>query len=204
VASARSPTWAGLIIVAVAGLMAMAGLQAIHTTTTDSRLVELHGAEPAKLSPFFDAAGNPVAIESFRGKIVILNLWAPWCVPCLQEMPSLDRLAARLPEKDFAVVAVTKDPVGDSPSKATFDRMGLKRLSLYLDPKGALEPEVGGRGFPTTLILSAGGAPLAYREGAADWDSDAMAANLDRLAQRARGERGVMTVRKANYSRYLR
>jgi len=190
-ASAKAPGWAGLIILAAAGLMAMAGLQAIRTST-DSTLIELHGAEPAKLSPFFDAAGNPVAIESFRGKVVILNLWAPWCVPCLQEMPSLDRLAARLPEKDFAVVAVTKDPVGDSPSKATFDRMGLKRLSLYLDPKGALEPEVGGRGFPTTLILGADGAPLAYREGAAEWDSDAMVANLDRLAGRGRGTNGVL------------
>jgi thiol-disulfide isomerase/thioredoxin len=185
-ASAKAPGWAGLLILVVAGLLAMAALQAIHTNA-NSTLVELHGAEPAKLSPFFDAAGNPVAIEAFRGKVVILNLWAPWCAPCLQEMPSLDRLAARLPEKDFAVVAVTKDPVGDSPSKATFDRMGLKRLSLYLDPKGALEPEVGGRGFPTTLILGADGAPLAYREGAADWDSDAMVANLDRLAGRARG-----------------
>jgi thiol-disulfide isomerase/thioredoxin len=185
-APANVPRWAGLIILAAAGLIAMAAVQTIHTNA-DSTLVELHGAEPAKLSPFFDAAGNRVAIESFRGKIVILNLWAPWCVPCLQEMPSLDRLAARLPEKHFAVVVVTKDPVGDSPSRAMFDRMGLKRLSLYLDPKGALEPEVGGRGFPTTLILSANGAPLAYREGAADWDSDAMVANLDRLAARGRG-----------------
>jgi thiol-disulfide isomerase/thioredoxin len=184
--SAKAPGWAGLIVLAAAGLLAMAGLQAIHTTSTDSTLIELHGAEPAKLSPFFDAAGNPVAIESFRGKVVILNLWAPWCAPCLQEMLSLDRLQARLPEKDFAVVAVTKDPVGDSPSRTTFGRMGLKRLSLYLDPKGALQPEVGGRGLPTTLILSADGAPLAYRKGAADWDSDAMVANLDRLAERGR------------------
>ena len=96
-----------------------------------------------------------MSIESFRGKTVILNLWAPWCVPCLEEMPSLDRLAARLPEKDFAVVAVTKDPVGPSPSKAMFDRMALKRLRLYLDPDGKLGPEVGARGFPTTLILGA-------------------------------------------------
>ena len=76
-------------------------------------------------------------------------------------MPSLDRLAARLPEKDFAIVAVTQDPVGPSASKAMFDRMALKRLKLYLDPDGKLGPEVGARGFPTTLILGANGAPLA-------------------------------------------
>ena len=101
-------------------------------------------------------------------------------------MPSLDRLAGRLPEKDFAVVAVTKDPIGPSPSKALFDRMALKRLSLYLDPDGRLGPEVGARGYPTTLILGPDGAPLAFREGAADWDSDAMIARLDQLAGRGR------------------
>jgi hypothetical protein len=67
-----------------------------------------------------------------------------------------------------------------------FDARAREDLSLYLGPKGALQPEVGGRGLPTTLILSADGAPLAYREGAADWDSDAMVANLDRLAGRGR------------------
>ena len=64
--------------------------------------------------------------------------------------------------------------------------MGLKRLKFYLDPEGRLAPEVGARGFPTTLIPSPDGKPLAYREGAADWDSDAMIAKLDRLAGRSR------------------
>jgi thiol-disulfide isomerase/thioredoxin len=183
--SANASGRAALVVLVAAGLVAMAGLRAMHTEAT-STLVELHGMEPAKLSPFLDAAGNPVSIDAFRGKVLILNLWAPWCVPCLQEMPSLDRLAARLPDKDFAVVAVTKDSVGDSPSKTTFDRMGLKRLKLYVDPKGSLAPEVGARGFPTTLILGADGTPLAWREGAADWDSDEAIASLDKLAERSR------------------
>jgi hypothetical protein len=101
-------------------------------------------------------------------------------------MPSLDRLAARLPEKDFAVVAVTKDPVGDSPSKRAFAAMKLARLKLYLEPDGALEREIGARGYPTTLILGANGAPLALREGAANWDSKEMIAKLDKLAERSR------------------
>ncbi len=163
----------------------MAGLRTTHTDAT-SALIELHGMEPAKLSPFLDAAGNPVSLDSFRGKVVILTLWAAWCVPCLQEMPSLDRLAARLPDKDFAVVAVTKDSVGDSSSKTTFERMGLKRLKLYVEPKGLLAPEVGALGFPTTLILGADGTPLAWVEGAADWDSDETTARLDKLAERSR------------------
>jgi thiol-disulfide isomerase/thioredoxin len=177
--------WAALALLLLAALAVVALLQSRRTHGPPD-LVEILNKEPAKLSAFVDASGQPVPIESFRGRTVILNLWAPWCAPCLQEMPSLDRLAARLPDKDFAVVAVTKDPVGDSPSKEMFGRMALKRLKLYLDPQGKLEPEIGARGFPTTLILGRDGAPLAYREGAADWDSEAMVARLEALAGRSR------------------
>ena len=103
-------------------------------------MVELLNRDPARLSPVLDASGREVSIESFRGKTVILNLWAPWCVPCLEEMPSLDRLAARLPDKDFAVVAVTKDPVGDRRPRPCSTGWGSKRLKLYLDPEGRLAP----------------------------------------------------------------
>ena len=81
---------------------------------------------------------------------------------------------------------MTKDPVGPSPSKAVFDKLALKRLKLYLDPDGKLGTEVGARGYPTTLILGANGAALAYREGETDWDSDAMIAKLDKLEERSR------------------
>ncbi len=186
-APAKATNWAVLLALTAVGLLAMAALQMRRPAPTVD-MVELSNKEPAKLSPFFDEAGKAVSIESFRGKTVILNLWAPWCAPCLEEMPSLDGLAARLPEKDFAIVAVTKDPVGPSQSKAVFDAMALKRLKLYLDPDGRLGTEVGARGFPTTLILGANGAPLAYREGETDWDSDAMIARLDKVAERSRAD----------------
>jgi thiol-disulfide isomerase/thioredoxin len=182
--SRKTREWAALAILFVVGLAILAVLQARRTPATTG-FVELLNRETAQLSAFVDASGAPVSIEAFRGKTVILNLWAPWCGPCLQEMPSLDRLAARLPD-DFAVVAVTKDPVGPSPSKQTFDRMGLKRLKLYLDPEGKLAAALNARGFPTTFILGRDGAPLAYREGAADWDSDAMVAKLEAMAGRSK------------------
>ena len=162
----------------------MAALRALNDGST-ADMVELLNKDPVALSPIIDEAGRRAAVEDFRGKVVIINLWAPWCAPCLKEMPSLDRLAARLPAKDFAVVAVAKDPVGDTPSKRAFAAMKLNRLKLYLDPEGALEHEIAARGYPTTLILGADGAPLAVREGEAEWDSDAMVAKLERLKARA-------------------
>ena len=182
-APARRGRWAGLAALLVFGL-AVLGVLPARRTASDAGFVELIGMPPAAFSPFFDRDGRPVSLEAFRGKTVVLNLWAPWCVPCLTEMPSLDRLAGRLPADAFAVVAVTKDPVGPSSSRATFDRMRLKRLALYLDPEGKLAPEIGARGYPMTLILAPDGAPIAYREGAADWDSDAMVAKLVALAAR--------------------
>jgi thiol-disulfide isomerase/thioredoxin len=178
------------------GLLALAGLVGVGLLASlalrmgrpapNVDMVEILNREPVRLSPFLDASGKAVTIESFRGRTVILNLWAPWCAPCLQEMPALDRLAGRLPEADFAVVAVTKDPVGPSQSKIVFDRMGLARLKLHLDPEGRLGRELEARGYPMTLIVGADGAALAYREGAADWDSDAMVAKLEKLAVRGR------------------
>ncbi len=181
----KNGDWAALLALLVAGLALLAVVQSRRTPTSPD-LVEIFNTEPARLAGVVDASGTPVPIEGFRGRTLILNLWAPWCAPCLQEMPSLDRLAARLPEKDFAVVAVTKDPVGDSPSRRTFEKMGLKRLALHLDPEGKLERELAARGYPTTLIIGRDGVPLAYREGAAEWDSDAMVAKLEALAGRTR------------------
>ena len=95
-------------------------------------------------------------------------------------MPALDRLAGRLPPKDFAIAAVTRDGFGDTPSKRAFEAMGLRNLKLYLDPKGELEAQIGARGIPATVILGRDGALLGFREGAADWDSAEM---IDRLGQ---------------------
>lgn len=177
--------WAGLALVLIAGLGAMFALQTLRSDAPDARMIELMGREPMRLGAVVDGQGREVPLESFRGKVLILNLWAPWCVPCLKEMPSLDRLAAALPADRFAVVAVSQDPPGDSPSQRMLDRLRLQRLRTYLDPPGKLHDQVGARGYPATLIVGPDGAPLAFREGAADWDSPAMKARIEALAARA-------------------
>lgn len=162
------------------------------------RLQAIASHEPARLSSVVDASGVPVAIEAFRGKVVVLNLWAAWCVPCINEMPSLDRLAGRLPAERFAVVAVNEDGGGDI-ARRTFDALALRHLALYLDPAGRLKTEIGARGMPTTLILDPDGIPLSFREGAAVWDSDEMIASL--LALAPAGSRAARLDRNVQASR---
>ncbi len=170
---------AAVLAAVVAGLLALTVWREFNPLPR-TEIDGLGTEESAKLSSFLDETGAKVAVDSFRGKVLILNLWAPWCVPCLTELPSLDRLAGRLSPKDFAIVAVTKDALGDTRSKRAFDAMGLRRLKLYLDPKGVLESEIAAHGMPSTVILGRDGAPVGFREGAADWDSAEM---IDRLNQ---------------------
>jgi thiol-disulfide isomerase/thioredoxin len=136
------------------------------------------GQFPAPNTPFANEHGSLTAIKDFSGKIVILNLWATWCAPCVKEMPSLERLAGRLPADRFAVVAVSQDKGGAAIAKPFLDRIGVTRLPLYVDPNGRVSRDLGVRGFPTTILVAQNGTVFAKLEGPAEWDSDEMIAYL--------------------------
>lgn len=162
-----------------AGLFAVAAYLAVPDIPRGVRSLS---GDPAKLSAFTDESGAPVSIETFRGKVLVLNLWAAWCAPCRQEMPSLDRLATRMPSDSFAIIAVSQDKDGAAAAKPAFERMNLRTLKLYLDPSRALTHEIGARGLPTTIIFGPEGEPLSYREGIAEWDSQDFVRYLESLS----------------------
>ncbi len=105
----------------------MFGLQTLRSDPPDARMIEILNRDPVPLGMIVDQQGRQIALDSFRGKTLILNLWAPWCVPCLKEMPSLDRLAASLPEDKFAVVA------GGRPSITHYETVEAFRAASLLD-----------------------------------------------------------------------
>jgi thiol-disulfide isomerase/thioredoxin len=124
---------------------------------------------------FTDAAGKPMSLTSFRGRTVLLNLWATWCVPCRKEMPTLDALEGKLGNKDFQVVAVnidTRDP--DKPKRFLKD-IGVSKLAYYADPsaKAFQDLKAIGRAFgmPTTLLVDRQGCEIGTIAGPADWAS---------------------------------
>ncbi len=138
--------------------------------------------QPAPETGFTDADGKPVSFADFKGKPLVVNLWATWCQPCLKEMPSLDRLQSALDGK-LAVAAVSEDHGG---AVATFvAALGLQKLKIYLDPKSDVGHAFNVRGLPTSIVIDAKGRVVGRVEGAAEWDSATMMAVLKPLLEGA-------------------
>jgi thiol-disulfide isomerase/thioredoxin len=133
--------------------------------------------QPAPETAFTDADGKPVGLADFKGKPVVVNLWATWCKPCLKEMPSLDRLQVVLDEK-LVVAAVSEDHGGAQRVGPFVATMALQKLKIYLDPKSDVGHAFNVRGLPTSIVIDAKGRVVGRVEGAAEWDSEAMLAVL--------------------------
>jgi thiol-disulfide isomerase/thioredoxin len=120
---------------------------------------------------FIDAEGNAKSLAEFQGKVVLLNIWATWCVPCREEMPMLDELQRELGGKDFEVVAVNIDKGGPDKARDFLAETGAANLALYTDPPGKLFSTVKAVGMPTTLLIDRQGREIGRLVGPADWAS---------------------------------
>ena len=119
---------------------------------------------------FTDGEGRDLSLDRFRGKVVLLNLWATWCAPCRREMPALDRLQARLGGDDFEVLALAVDRGGAAKVKAFLDELGIERLGLYVDSTTRALRVLGAYGLPTTLLIDRAGREVMRVIGATEWD----------------------------------
>jgi thiol-disulfide isomerase/thioredoxin len=131
----------------------------------------LDAPRPAPEVAFTDVAGREISLADFHGKLILLNLWATWCGPCVEEMPSLDRLQAKLGGRDFQILAVSSDRAGAKVVEPFIAKLGLADLKVYLDPKSKTNHAFGVRGLPTSILIDADGRELGRLEGAAKWDS---------------------------------
>lgn len=135
---------------------------------------------PAPAIPLADTSGQSVELSNLRGKLVLVNLWATWCEPCLREMPSLERLQSRLGER-IAVLAVSEDRGGDKIVAPFIAKLGLKSVKIYIDPKSEVGHAFGARGLPTSFLIDRDGKVLGRVEGAAEWDSPKILSVLETL-----------------------
>jgi thiol-disulfide isomerase/thioredoxin len=132
---------------------------------------------PVPATAFLDENGATLNLERFRGKIVVLNLWATWCTPCVAEMPMLDRLQQQLESLGVVVVALSIDHGGPKKVKDFFLEHDIKHLAVYVDPTMRAQSDFRVIGLPTTILIDRTGHDRGRIVGPAEWD-DAKAADL--------------------------
>jgi thiol-disulfide isomerase/thioredoxin len=130
---------------------------------------------------FTDQDGKALTLADFKGKLVVLDVWATWCAPCRKEFPRLDRLQAAMGGNDLQVVAVSVDLGGKKPVDKFYQDMQISALAQYLDPTGNIAKTLGLRGLPTTLLIDRNGFEVGRIEGEAAWDGAEVKALLQTL-----------------------
>jgi thiol-disulfide isomerase/thioredoxin len=125
---------------------------------------------------FEDADGKPKKLSDWRGRTVLVNLWATWCVPCRKEMPALEGLQTRLGGENFEVVAINIDTRDPEKPKNFLKDAHLTRLGYFSDEKGKVFQDLKAvgqaLGMPTSVLVDGQGCEIATIAGPADWDSD--------------------------------
>jgi thiol-disulfide isomerase/thioredoxin len=135
-------------------------------------------AKPSRVPDltFRDGEGSERTLTEWRGRTVLLNLWATWCGPCRKEMPALDELQAKLGGNEFEVVAVNIDTRALDKPKAWLKEIGINRLAYYADSSAKVFQDLKsiGRAFgmPTTLLVDPNGCEIGHLAGPAEWASE--------------------------------
>jgi thiol-disulfide isomerase/thioredoxin len=139
----------------------------------------MHDApQPVPELQFTDGDGQPRTLAEFRGKVVLLNIWATWCLPCRKEMPTLDRLQAELGGPDFEVVALSTDRGGPEVVKKFYAENGIAHLAIHIDTSSQAGFTLATAGLPTTLLIDRQGQEIGRLVGPAEWDAPDMIAFL--------------------------
>jgi thiol-disulfide isomerase/thioredoxin len=145
----------------------------------------VHAGPPASLAPFAadsgpqtvpavafnDSKANRVSLAQFKGRYVLLNLWATWCAPCVKELPSLARLQSALPKDRLEVIAVDVGRGTAADARSFLDAHDARSLATYVDSNLALLRAFGAYGLPLTVLIDPQGREVGRALGPATWDS---------------------------------
>jgi thiol-disulfide isomerase/thioredoxin len=143
--------------------------------------------KPIASIAFEDDQGRTRGLADFRGKVVLLNIWATWCGPCRREMPSLDRLQGMLGGSDFEVVALSIDRTGLDAVCKFYADVGIRNLAIYIDSTGKATRELATVGVPATLLIGRDGRELGRLIGPAEWDEPDIVQFLKRVIAQKTG-----------------
>ncbi|MBO0764780.1 MAG: TlpA family protein disulfide reductase [Hyphomicrobiaceae bacterium] len=121
---------------------------------------------------FQDAEGKEHTLADWNGKVLLLNLWATWCLPCRKEMPSLDRLQNEIGSDKFQVLALSVDRKGLEASRKFLEDIKVEKLGLYVDQSARATSDLRVVGLPATLLVDAQGREIGRLLGPAEWDGE--------------------------------
>ena len=146
-----------------------------------SALVPDKAPKPVPAVSFVDAQGHPVSLTAFKGHVVILNMWATWCAPCVEELPAVAKLAAALGSGKVTIVAVSA--AHDDAAKTTdfLKAHGAANLTVYRDPDLSLLSAFGSQGLPFSVVIDSQGREIARASGPMKWDDPAAIAYFKAL-----------------------
>lgn len=164
----------------------LGGILNIAVNIGDQRFMRWHTPRDLPAISFQDEAGKAMSLADFRGKVVLLNIWATWCPPCREEMPSLDRLNGKRGGENFEVVALSIDR-DTALVKPFYEEFGIQTLRGYFDPSAQIPNTLRAPGVPTTLLIDQEGREIGRAMGPAAWDSPQVEALIDAALARAPG-----------------
>jgi thiol-disulfide isomerase/thioredoxin len=173
-----------LLLLALFALMAWLGYRIADTPPATANK-ETAARETLVEARFFDAKGSEVGLDAFTGSVVLVNLWATWCTPCIAELPSLEKLQVKAAGEGLKVLPIALDRNKDEAAIAAFlKKNGIRRLESWLDKNHIVAGNWTYTGVPTTLLLDRKGRIIKVFEGPFVWDEgDALAAVTAALAR---------------------
>ena len=158
----------------------LAALAALPAHAAGFRFAPYPTRRPLPDLSFVDGDGRSMKLDAFRGKVVLLNVWATWCPPCVAEMPTLNKLQQLLGGKDFAVVPLSVDKGGVFTVKSFYQENFIDHLPVYVDPTTHALDALHVLGTPTTILVDRDGHEIARTLGPEDWDKPEIIAELRR------------------------
>ncbi len=187
----------GLVVVAaLAGFAAVMVIAALlEGPNTTRRLASGEMADfqfqtppaPIEASAFNDEDGEALTLADFAGRTILVNLWATWCTPCVEELPTLDALQKSLGSERFEVVTISIDRGKPDKPERFFKQLGITALTLYHDPTTKIGLGLEAMGLPTTLLINERGEEIGRLMGPADWNSPEARALIKAFIPQAEG-----------------
>jgi thiol-disulfide isomerase/thioredoxin len=173
------------LVLAGGTLMAATAPRKPRAQTLGSVAANLHVLSAPEAAPdiaFKTQDGASHQLSEFKGRGMVVNLWATWCMPCVAEMPSLAALSKSLAPHDIAVLPLSSDRGGAERVQSWYQQHGITDLPVLLDPGSAVAHAFAVQGIPTTVIINTKNLVVARAEGGANWSSPEAQALVEHLA----------------------